>query len=91
MMDVWTCVAFILMALIAGISITSALFCMRERNSERAKYNKLYEKWSMDNDYIIDIERENVEKTAEIKYWKEKYETVVPPTPCVIEAPVPEV
>lgn len=90
-MSIIVTILFVVMALIVGVCGTAAMFCMRERNSERAKYNKLYEKWSVDNDYIIDIERENVEKTAEIKYWKEKYETIVPPTPCVIEAPVPEV
>lgn len=90
-MSIIVTILFVVMALIVGVCVTAAMFCMRERNSERAKYNKLYEKWSVDNDYIIDIERENVEKTAEIKYWKEKYETIVPPTPCVIEAPVPEV
>ena len=90
-MSIIVTILFVEMALIVGGCETEAMFYMRERNSERAKYNKLYEKWSIDNDYIIDIERENVEKTAEIKYWKEKYETIVPPTPCVIEAPVPEV
>lgn len=61
------------MSCVVGISVTAAMFCMRERNSTRSKYDKLHEKWECDNEYIIDLERDNAQTKSDARYWEEKY------------------
>ena len=84
-------IVFAVMSCVVGISVTAAMFCMRERNSERTKYNKLYEKWEGGNEYIIDLERDNAQMKSDARYWKEKYKDVagISDPVAVIETPTP--
>lgn len=91
MMDVWTCVAFILMALITGISITSALFCMRERNSAVSRYNKLYEAWDSQTNEIIDLSSDLAAEREVSRSWEIRYSDLIDKPATTLEAPTPEV
>lgn len=84
-------IVFAVMSCVVGISVTAAMFCMRERNSARSEYNKLHEKWEGDNEYIIDLERDNAQSRSDAKYWEEKYKDVAGITDpvAVIETPTP--
>lgn len=90
-MDVWTCVAFILMALITGISITSALFCMRERNSAVSRYNKLYEAWDNQTNEIIDLSSDLAAEREVSRSWQIRYSDLIGKPATTLEAPIPEV
>ena len=91
MMDVWTCVAFILMALITGISITSVLFCMRERNSAVSRYNKLYESWDSQTNEIIDLSSDLAAEREVSRSWEIRYSDLIGKPTTTLEAPTPEV
>lgn len=91
MMDVWTCVAFILMALITGISITSALFCMRERNLAVSRYNKLYEAWDNQTNDIIDLSSDLAAEREVSNSWEIRYIDLLNRPAATLEAPTPEV
>lgn len=90
-MSIIVTILFVVMALIVGVCVTAAMFCMRERNSARSEYNELHEKWEGDNEYIMELERDNAQSRSDARYWEEKYKDVAGITDpvAVIETPTP--
>jgi Tfp pilus assembly protein PilV len=90
-----TIYAFILVALlllIAGVTTTSSLFCMRERNTANARYKDLYEKWQNQIEDITDLQMDYANAQAQAEYWEKRYNDTLPtPETTITDAPIPQV
>lgn len=78
-MNITVVVIICFLLFMLGVASTAAAFCMRERNSAKAQYNRLYEQWSNQIEDIQDLSANLAHAESERDYLQHCYDDLVNP------------
>ena len=78
-MNITVVVIICFLLFMLGVTSTAAAFCMRERNSAKAQYNRLYEQWDNQIHDIQDLECDLAYAESRRDYLQQRYDDLVNP------------
>lgn len=78
-MNITVVVIICFLLFMLGVTSTAAAFCMRERNSAKAQYNRLYEQWHNQIEDIQNLSDNLAYAESQCDYLKQRYDDLVNP------------